>query len=280
MFVPLPLAGLSAEEIRRMASVPCPRRKGRRDEKIMRPGTLYVVSTPIGNVEDLTLRAIRVLTNVAVIAAEDPQETRSLCERHGIHTPLTSYHNENKEEKAAVLLARLGEGDSVALVSDAGTPVIADPGRFLVQQAIAAAIPVTPVPGPSAVLAAIAVSGLSGDRFLFLGALPRTSGAIHRRLRALRKEPGTLILLSSAESLRKTLQAIRATLGDRYVAVTQDLTTAGETCSHGKTSGIMERLSTAPACGAVTLVIEGYREKGIRNRKKPQCLTKRRVSES
>lgn len=246
----------------------------------MRPGTLYVVSTPIGNAEDLTLRAIRVLRDVAVIAAEDPQQTQSLCERHGIHTPLTSYHNENKEEKAAVLLARLGEGDSVALVSDAGTPVIADPGRFLIGGAIAAAISVTSVPGPSAVLAAVAVSGLSGDRVLFQGTLPRTSVALHRLLRALRKEPGTLVLLSPAGGLCKTLQALRVTLGDRYVVVAHELTMAGETCIRGKISSVVGRLLQTPVRGAVTLVIEGHQGAAGLKRKQPARPRKRRASGS
>lgn len=246
----------------------------------MKLGTLYVVSTPIGNVEDLTLRAVRVLGEVAVVAAEDPQQTQWLCERHGIHTPLTSYHNENKEEKTPVLLARLGEGDSVALVSDAGTPVIADPGRFLIRQAIAAAIPVTPVPGPSAVLAALSVSGLSGDRFLFQGTLPKTSLALHRLLRTLSQEPGTLVFLAPAEGLCKTLEVMRTTLGDRDIAIAQDLTMAGETCIRGKLSGVARRLLETPACGAVTLVIEGHRGQARGKRRKPGRPTRRRASES
>lgn len=246
----------------------------------MSPGTLYVVSTPIGNIEDVTLRALRVLGEVAVIAAEDPQQTQALCERHDLRVPLTSYHNENKEEKTAVLLARLREGASVALVSDAGTPVIADPGRFLIREAIRADIPIVPVPGPSAGLAALAISGLSGDRFLFLGTLPRTSASLHRLLRTLRKEPGTLVLLATAGRLRKTLQAVKEVLGDRDVMVAKDLTMSGETVIRGLTSSVGRQLLQAPISGAVTLVIEGCRGKAGRNRKRTSRLKRRRVSGS
>lgn len=243
-------------------------------------GTLYVVSTPIGNIEDVTMRALRVLGDVAVIAAEDPQQTQPLCERHDLRVPLTSYHNENKEEKTAVLLARLREGASVALVSDAGTPVIADPGRFLIREAIRAGIPIVPVPGPSAGLAALAVSGLSGDRFLFQGTLPRTSAALHRLLRTLRKEPGTLVLLAPAGRLCKILQAVKEVLGDRAVVVAKDLTMSGETVVRGQASAVGRRLLQAPISGAVTLVIEGYRGKAGRNRRRTMRLKRRRVSGS
>src|SRR5881628_3496499 len=129
------------------------------------PGTLYIVSTPIGNLEDMTLRAVRILKEVGVIAAEDTRHTKQLCTHFGIHTPLTSYHDFNKKEKTAVLLERLQAGTDVALVSDAGTPVVSDPGFFLITRAIEAGIRVVPAPGPSAVLAALAGSGLPTDAF-------------------------------------------------------------------------------------------------------------------
>jgi len=140
------------------------------------PGTLYIVSTPIGNLEDMTFRAVRILKEVGVIAAEDTRHTKQLCTHFGIHTPLTSYHDFNKEEKTAVLLERLQAGTDVALVSDAGTPVVSDPGFFLITRAIEAGIRVVPVPGPSAVLAALAGSGLPTDSFRFEGFLPRKEG--------------------------------------------------------------------------------------------------------
>ena len=243
-------------------------------------GTLYVVSTPIGNFEDVTLRALRVLGEVAVITAEDPQQTQALCERHDLHVPLTSYHNENKEEKTALLLARLREGASVALVSDAGTPVIADPGRFLIQEAIRAGIQIVPVPGPSAGLAALAVSGLSGDRFLFLGTLPRTSAVLQRLLRTLRKEPGTLVLLATADRLRSILHAAKEALGDREIVVAKDLTMSGETVVRGQASAVAKLLLQAPIGGAVTMVIEGCQGKVGENRKRTPRPKRRRASES
>lgn len=238
-------------------------------------GTLYVVSTPIGDLEDVTFRALRVLRDVAVIAAEDPQQTRALCERYEIGTPLTSYHNDNKEEKAAVLLARLRAGDNIALVSDAGTPVIADPGRFLVRAAINVGIRVTPVPGPSATMAAVAVSGLSGDRVLFQGSLPGTSVALHRLFRTLRTEHRTLVLFASADRLSKVLRAVRKILGERYIAVAKDLTMPGELCIRGKAGEVLRQALLEPIDGSITLVIEGYRGRAEPTRKANVRLRKR-----
>src|SRR4051812_1129186 len=136
------------------------------------PGTLFVVATPIGNLEDITVRALRVLREVAVIAAEDTRRTAHLLARHAISTPTTSLHEHNESRKSSTIVARLQRGDSVALVSDAGTPTVSDPGARLVQDAIAAGIRVEPIPGPSAVLAALTASGLPGDEFTFLGFPP------------------------------------------------------------------------------------------------------------
>nr|MBI3613864.1 rRNA small subunit methyltransferase 1 [Nitrospirota bacterium] len=243
-------------------------------------GTLYVVSTPIGNFEDVTLRALRVLGEVAVIAAEDPQQTQALCERHDLRVPLTSYHNENKEEKTAVLLSRLREGDSVALVSDEGTPAIADPGIFLIREAIRAGIPLVPVPGPSAGLAALTVSGLTGDRFLFLGLLPGTSVALHRLLGTLRKEPGTLLCLATAGRLIKILHAVKEVLGDRDVVVAKDLTMSGEAVVRGQAGAVVRQLRLSPIRGTVTLVVAGCRRKAGRNRKMKLRLKRQHVSGS
>src|SRR5574341_18993 len=149
-------------------------------------GILYIVGTPIGHPDDITLRAVRILKRVAIVAAEDPRCTQALFVRHAIHTPLTSYHNLNKEDKTPVLIRRLAEGQSVALVSDAGTPMISDPGAFLVTRALEAGIRVTPVPGPSAVLAALSASGLAGEAFVFLGSLPERAGPRRRLLLEMR----------------------------------------------------------------------------------------------
>ena len=159
-------------------------------------GTLYVVATPIGNLEDITLRALRVLKEVSLIAAEDTRETRKLLSRHGIATPATSYFEHNKLTKLDAILARLRAGD-VALVSDAGTPGISDPGYELVRAAIDAGYPVVPIPGPSAVISALAVSGLPTDQFAYLGFLPRRSGDRRRFLTAVAAERRTLVAYES-----------------------------------------------------------------------------------
>lgn len=224
-------------------------------------GILYVVSTPIGHVDDLTLRAVRVFKNAAVVAAEDPQQTKVLFDHHAIETPITSYHNANKETKAAVLIAYLQAGHSVALVADAGTPVVADPGRYLVEQAIAAKIPVSPVPGPSAVLAAVAVSGLSGDSFIFAGMLPKGPQAARRFLLALKAEPRTLVLLvESPARLRRILALLKNVLGDRHMILAKALTTEKEECIRGTASHLLATVGQRQCTEAVTIVIEG-REK-------------------
>src|SRR3990170_7399035 len=157
----------------------------------MTSGTLYIVATPIGNMEDITLRAIRVLKEADLIAAEDTRHTRNLLNKYGIETPLTSYHDHNKEEKAPVLLARMLEGKNIALVSDAGTPGISDPGYFLINLAVDQKIPVVPIPGATAAIAALSVSGMPTDRFIFEGFLPAKHLARLRRLQDLVREERT-----------------------------------------------------------------------------------------
>ena len=139
-------------------------------------GTLYIVSTPIGNLEDMSFRAVRILKEVSTIAAEDTRRTQKLCNQYQIGTPLTSYHDFNKEEKTELLLHRLHAENDVALVCDAGTPLVSDPGYFLVKKAVEANIPLVPIPGPSSVLTALCVSGLPTDRFIFEGFVPRKPG--------------------------------------------------------------------------------------------------------
>ncbi|HUJ79315.1 MAG TPA: 16S rRNA (cytidine(1402)-2'-O)-methyltransferase [Nitrospiria bacterium] len=222
-------------------------------------GTLYLVSTPIGNLEDLTLRAKRVLAEVGVIAAEDTRHTQQLLARYDIHTPLTSYHDHNKEEKAPVLIERLRQGQSIALVSDAGTPTISDPGYLLITGCIAANIPVSPLPGPSAPLAALAASGLPTDAFLFAGFLPRKPGARLKRLEALAPLRETLILFESPHRLVRLLEEVQARLGDRRVAVCRELTKLHEEIIRGRVSEAVERLKGKTVKGEITIVIEGNR---------------------
>jgi 16S rRNA (cytidine1402-2'-O)-methyltransferase len=158
-----------------------------------RPGTLYVVATPLGHLEDLTQRAIRVLGEVSLVACEDTRRTRKLLQAHGIRTPTTSYFEHNERFKGAYVIEALRAGRDIALVSDAGTPAISDPGFRLVRDARAGGITVVPVPGPSALTAALSVSGLPSDRFLFVGFLPAKQGARRRALAALAGEPATLV---------------------------------------------------------------------------------------
>ena len=222
-------------------------------------GTLYIVSTPIGNPDDITVRAVRILNKVAIVAAEDPRCSQALFAHHAITTPLTSYHDLNKEEKTPVLIRRLVEGQSVALVSDAGTPVISDPGAFLVTQALASGIRVVPVPGPSAVLAALSASGLAGEAFVFLGSLPRQAGPRGRLLLQMRAEHRTLVLFESPGRLRTTLREILAVLGNRRMALARDLTKSGETIVRGTAEELLRRPASRPGRGEITLVVAGSR---------------------
>ncbi|TLY38926.1 MAG: 16S rRNA (cytidine(1402)-2'-O)-methyltransferase [Nitrospirae bacterium] len=227
----------------------------------MRPrpmhGILYIVSTPIGNLEDMTFRAVRVLKEVAVIAAEDTRHTKQLCTHFGIHTPLTSYHDFNKEEKTAVLLERLHAGTDVALVSDAGTPVVSDPGFFLITHAIAAGIRAVPVPGPSAVLTALAGAGLPTDAFRFEGFLPRKEGPRSKRIARFREEPATVILFESPHRIAKLLASLLAGLGNRRAVLARELTKHYEEFHRGTLEELTALVRSHPPKGEITLLIEG-----------------------
>ena len=217
-------------------------------------GTLYVVSTPIGNLEDITLRGLRVLKEVGLIAAEDTRTTRKFLTHYGIKTPLTSYHRHNALAKAALLMETLDSQD-VALVSDAGTPGISDPGYELVLQAIEARVPVVPVPGSSAALASLAVSGLPAGGFLFLGFLPRRKGERRRLLSSLRTQAHTLVIFEAPHRLRDSLEDILALLGDRGMAVCRELTKVYEEVFRGSVSEAIDHF--AEPRGEFTLVLEG-----------------------
>lgn len=215
---------------------------------------LYIIATPIGNLEDISLRALRVLSQVKLIAAEDTRSTRQLLSRYDIKTPLTSYHEHNKRAKLAYLIERLGEED-VALVSEAGMPGLSDPGYELIATAVERDIPVIPVPGPSAVITALVVSGLPTSKFLYLGFLPRRKSERRRLLRSLASEPWTLLAFESPHRLRDTLEDTLEILGDRGVAVCRELTKLHEEVFRGKLSQALEYFIQAK--GEVTLVIEG-----------------------
>ncbi|MCA9548905.1 MAG: 16S rRNA (cytidine(1402)-2'-O)-methyltransferase [Myxococcales bacterium] len=221
-------------------------------------GVLYVVSTPIGNLEDITLRAVRILKEVAVIACEDTRVTRTLLTAHGIGTPQVAFHAHSDDAVARRLLARLAEGESVALVSDAGTPLLSDPGAELVAEAVAAGIRVEPVPGASAMLAAMVGAGLPTHRVLFLGFLPRKASEQAEALADLRGAPYTLVLYESPRRLQETLQNLERSLGTRRAVVARELTKRFETFERGTLAELAARFVEAPK-GEVVIVVEGAR---------------------
>ena len=193
-------------------------------------GVLYVVATPIGNLDDISARALRILREVALIAAEDTRHSQRLLQHFGINTPLQACHEHNEREQGGRFLTRLLAGDDVALISDAGTPLISDPGFHLVRQARAAGVRVVPVPGPSAVIAALSAAGLPSDRFIFEGFLPAKAAGRRARLEALREEPRTLIFYEAPHRLLESLEALRDTLGaERQVVLARELTKTFET---------------------------------------------------
>jgi 16S rRNA (cytidine1402-2'-O)-methyltransferase len=220
-------------------------------------GRLYVVATPIGNLADVTLRALRVLGEVDVIAAEDTRTTRKLLAHHAIRTPLVSYHDHNESVRTPELLARLERGESVAIVSESGTPSISDPGYRLITEAIAAGMAVEPVPGASAILAAIVVSGLPADAFVFEGFLPRRSSERRRRLDALASDPRTLVLFEAPHRLDASAADLLDVLGDRQVALCRELTKMHEEVRRTTLSELVASLKRRPVKGEIVLVVHG-----------------------
>lgn len=208
------------------------------------PGTLLVVATPIGNLEDITTRALRVLRESALIAAEDTRRTSHLLSRYGIQTPTTSLHEHNEAQKSASILARLQRGDTVALVSDAGTPTISDPGRRLICAAIEAGIRVESVPGPNAAIAALAVSGFDSDSFSFLGFPPTRSKDRNAWIERLRKAGPTVVFYEAPHRIRETLALLQAAVGDCDVLVARELTKAHEELVRGPISAVLRHLSS------------------------------------
>jgi 16S rRNA (cytidine1402-2'-O)-methyltransferase len=221
------------------------------------PGRLYVVATPIGNLEDITVRALRVLREVELIATEDTRRTRILLEHYQLDKPLTSLYEHNESQKAPALIRHLQAGDSIALVSEAGTPLISDPGYRLVQLALAHGITVIPIPGPSALIAALIVAGLPTDRFVFEGFLPKKPGKRRKRLEALRDEPRTLVFYESPRRVHALLSDMQALWGDRRVVVARELTKKFEEVLRGRITEVQALLGEHPPLGEVTLVVEG-----------------------
>ena len=220
--------------------------------------TLYIVATPIGNLEDISLRALRTLREVKLIAAEDTRRTRLLLKAYDIKTPMTSYHEHNERTKVDYILNCLEDGD-IALVSDAGMPGISDPGHELITTAIQRGIPVVPVPGPSSVITALSVSGLPTDRFAYIGFLPRKANERRLKLTSISRETCTIIILEAPHRLIRSLSDILSVLGDRKIAVCRELTKIHEEIFRGTVTEAIDHF--AEQRGEFTLVIEGEIEK-------------------
>lgn len=218
-------------------------------------GTLYVVGTPIGNLEDISLRALRILREAALIAAEDTRKTSILLARYDIHTPLTSYFEHNKLTKLNAIIEKLAQGD-VALVSEAGMPGLADPGYELVRAALQAGFPVAPAPGPCAAVTALVVSGLPTDSFVYAGFLPRKSAERRRALEAVRGERRTLVFYEAPHRLQECLADVEAVLGERPIAVARELTKLHEEIFRGAVSQARQHFA-GEVRGEITLVIGG-----------------------
>ncbi len=225
------------------------------DSMEKRTGTLYVVATPIGNMEDITLRALRILKEVDVIAAEDTRHTRHLLQRYGIETPLVSFHQHSSAGRLQAIIQRLLSGESVALVTDAGTPGISDPGGVLVAEAHRAGIRVVPIPGASALTALLSVSGLPAHRFRFEGFVPRKEGARKRFFESLADEEVPIVLYESPHRLLKTLQSAYEVLGDRLVVIGRELTKQFEEVFRGRLSEAIERWQAKPPKGEFVIAI-------------------------
>jgi 16S rRNA (cytidine1402-2'-O)-methyltransferase len=226
----------------------------------MTPGTLYVVATPIGNLEDITLRALRVLKEVGLVACEDTRRTRTLLAHFGIHVPVTSYFEHNKLAKGPAILKTLREGRSVALVTDAGTPGISDPGFLLVREARAAGIPVVPVPGPSAVVTALSAAGIPADSFVFDGFLPVKPGKRIHRLEALRDLEMTIVCYESPHRILATLEAVGQVFGEVEIVAARELTKQFEEIVRGTPGALREGFAAGAVRGEFTLVIPYTRD--------------------
>jgi len=235
--------------------------------KIQNPesGILYVVSTPIGNMEDITLRALKVLKGVDIIAAESVDHTKGLCRRYNIKTEVSGYNQHNRKTKAPRLIRKLKSGQDVAVVTDAGTPGISDPGVYLVGQAVKEDIEVTPIPGPSAVLAALSVSAMPSEQFLFLGFLPNKSGKRKNLLAGLTSEPRTMVFFEAPHRIRAMLSDLKEVLGDRKMVMLREITKVFEDIKRGPISSVLEHLTPDRTRGEFTLVVAGKEEQKVQS---------------
>lgn len=225
-------------------------------------GTLFVVATPIGNMEDITFRAIRVMKEVTLIAAEDTRRTKKILNHYGISTPLVSYHEHNENEMALRLVEKLKEGSGVALVSDAGTPGISDPGYRLVKLAIENSVPIVPVPGASAFTAVLSVSGLPTDEFTFKGFIPAQSGRRKQFFLDMKARGGTFVMYESPSRIKKTLSEMKEILGEARLVVGREVTKLYEEILRGSIGDIERVFGEKEPLGELTLVVRSEKEEG------------------
>lgn len=221
-------------------------------------GKLYIVATPIGNLEDITLRALRILREVDVIAAEDTRHSLKLLNHFAITKPLVSYWSEKEQVKAEEILDKLKSGLSVALISDAGTPGISDPGSVLIKRAIEEKIDIIPIPGPSAHIAALSVSGIPTEEFIFLGFLPSKSGQRQKHLHELKHDTRTLIFYEAPHRLLQALADIQEILGDRRAALAKEISKIHEEVLRGTLSEVLASLRTRMIAGEYVIIVEGF----------------------
>jgi 16S rRNA (cytidine1402-2'-O)-methyltransferase len=221
------------------------------------PGTLYLVSTPIGNLGDMTYRAVETLKQVSAVLAEDTRHTRKLFSRFLIQNQLIAYHDHNKERVTPSLIARLAGGESLALVSDAGTPGISDPGFYILRAAIAGGIPVTVVPGANAILPALLLSGFPTDAFVFEGFLPKKRGELERKLASLESERRTFVAFVSPYRLLDVLRAMERVLPERQVAVVREMTKIHEEVRRGAARSLIEHFEKNPVRGEIVVLVKG-----------------------
>lgn len=220
-------------------------------------GSLFVCATPIGNLEDITLRAIRILKEVSLIAAEDTRHTRIILKKYDISTPLTSYHKFNIKQKTRSIIDSLKEGRDVALVSDAGMPGICDPGVELIAEAVKSGIKVVPIPGPSAMITAVAVSSIPAERFVFEGFLPAKSSDREKRLKVLKSEERAIVLYEAPHRIVELLDGIVSVIGDRQVAISRELTKKFEEVIRAKASEAKRHFEKNEPKGEMVVVIQG-----------------------
>lgn len=237
-------------------------------------GILYVVSTPIGNLEDITLRALRILKEVDLIAAESVTHSRKLCQNHDIKTRLISYNQHNQRRKGPELIRRLKSGLDVALVTNAGTPGVSDPGALLINQAVVEGVQVSPIPGPSAVISALSISGLRTERFLFLGFLSHRSSKRRKELKDLTSEKRTMVFFEAPHRLQAMLMDLKDIFGDRQIVLVREMTKVFEEIKRGSARDVLKQLEPESIKGEFTLVVAG-RERSVKVRSMDRETQKR-----